>query len=72
MLKRADERGAREQAIRADETLSKAHKERRLTSFRDDVRSAVAKEGRFHLPPKGFTIQGAVELFELSGDLPKK
>jgi hypothetical protein len=72
MLERADERRAREQAIRADATLSKAHKERRLASFRDDMRSAVAKEGRFRLPPKGFTIQGAVELFELSGDLPKK
>src|ERR1700676_3151383 len=63
MLDRAAERWAREQEIRADKKLSGADRERQLASFRDDVHSAVAKEGRFHLPPSGFTIEGAVELF---------
>jgi hypothetical protein len=72
MLDRANARWAREQPIRADTTLSRAERERQLASLRSQVREAVGNEGRFHLPPKGFTVQDAVELFELSGDLPKK
>lgn len=64
MLDRAQQRWARERALRADG--------KRVARFRDEVRSAVAEEGRFHLPPRGFTVQGAIELFELSGDLAKK
>ena len=36
--------------------------------FRWKVGSEVGKEGRFRLPPKGFTKEKAIELFTLTGD----
>ena len=72
MLDRAAKRAAREREIRADKTLSGPELERQLASFRDEVRQALPKEGPFRLPPKGFTIQGAIDLFTLSGDYPPK
>ena len=72
MLDRAAERGGREKAIRADKGLDDEERDAKLASFRAEVRRAVGEEGRFRLPPRGFTIQGAVELFELSGDLKEK
>jgi hypothetical protein len=72
MLDRAAERFAREQQIRADSRLTEKQRERALAQFYTEVRNAVSQEGRLHLPPKGFTLKGAGELFQLSGDLPKK
>ena len=72
MLDRAQERWARERALLVDTKLSEDERARRLASVRSEVRVAVGKESRFRLPPRGFTVQGAIELFELSGDLPKK
>ena len=72
MLERARGRWAREQAIRSGPEARAEGRERRLADFRDEVRRAVADEGRFRLPPKGFSVAGAVELFRLSGDLPKR
>nr|CAA9212236.1 hypothetical protein AVDCRST_MAG63-13 [uncultured Armatimonadetes bacterium] len=72
MLDRAAERWSRERAIRADKALNAADRERRLAAFRGGVRAAVGREGRFRLPPRGFTVEGAVELFRLSGDLPRQ
>lgn len=72
MLDRAAQRWAREQDIRTDKKLGVGERDRKLARHRDDVGRAVAEEGRFRLPPKGFTIEGAIELFQLSGDLPKK
>ena len=72
MLDRAAERCARANEIRADKNLSEKERETKLATFHADVRKAVGNEGRFLFPPTGFSIQGAVELFELSGDLKKK
>jgi hypothetical protein len=33
------------------------------------VRKEVSEEGKFRLPPKGFTIEGATKLFEETGDV---
>lgn len=72
MLDRAQARWAQDKKIQADMTLSDQERERQLARFRGEMSGAVAKEGRFRLPPKGFTVQGAIELFQLSGDLPQK
>ncbi len=40
-----------------------------LNRFRHELCQALQKEGRFHLPPRGFTIEGAKELFRQTGDL---
>ena len=72
MLDRAAKRWQQDQEIRADKSLSEKERDSKLASFHADVRRAVGNEGRFQFPPRGFTIQGAIELFELSGDLKKK
>lgn len=69
MLDRAAERGKKEREIRDETAQSDEERERRLASFRKEVKKAVRREGRFHFPPKGITIEGAKELFRLSGDL---
>lgn len=72
MLDRAKERCARAKEIRGDKTLSEQERETKLASFHIEVREAIADEGRFRFPPTGFTIEGAKELFRLSGDLKDK
>lgn len=72
MLDRANERFQREKAIRADKNLSDKAREAALAKFHTEIRRALASEGQFRLPPRGFTIEGAVELFKLSGDLKEK
>ncbi len=72
MLDRSVERFGREQKIRADRSLNEKERERKLATFHAEVRKAMADEGRFRLPPRGFTIEGAKELFRLSGDLKDK
>ena len=72
MLDRARDRWVGEQEVRSAKNLSEGQRQSKLASFRAEIRNAVGNEGRFRLPPRGFTIQGAVKLFELSGDLPQK
>lgn len=72
MLDKAAQRWVTEKEIRADKSLDDKERAAKLASFHAEVRKAIAKEGIFHFPPKGFTIQGAIELFELTGDLKKK
>ncbi len=69
MLDRSLERFGRDQKIRADKSLSEKERERNLATFHAEVRKAMGNEGQFYFPPKGFTIEGAKELFRLSGDL---
>ena len=72
MLDRAEERCARAKEIRGDKNLSEKERETKLATFHTEVRRAMADEGRFRFPPTGFTIEGAKELFRLSGDLKDK
>ena len=72
MLDRAGERFQREKSIRADKKLSDKERDAALAKFHREVRSAVDKEAQFRLPPRGFTVEGAKELFRLSGDLKDK
>lgn len=72
MLDRAQSRWKRAQSILGDKTLSKEVRDRKLLKLGREVSLALALEGRFHLPPKGFTIEGAMELFRMTGDLKDK
>ena len=72
MLDRGLERAAREREIGDDPKLCAEEKERQQASFRAEMRKAVSREGQLHLPRKGFTSAHAIELFTISGDLPKK
>lgn len=69
MLDNALQRFQREQSILQDANLSSYERQRRLAKHHSEVRMSVRKEGRFHLPPTGFTVTGAADLFRLSGDL---
>ena len=71
MLDRSVERFGRVNEIRADRSLSDKERGTKLASFQAEVRKAISNEGRFQFPPSGFTIWGAMELFELTGDLKK-
>jgi hypothetical protein len=68
MLDAASERWAAEQAIRTDRKLSPDARAEALQQQRKAVDKARKEEGKFRLPPKGFTEQGAKELFGMTGD----
>jgi hypothetical protein len=68
MLYRAHERWSEEETIRKEAVLP-GMRDRRIERHRRQVSRAVANEGRLRLPPRGFTVEGAKELFRLSGDL---
>jgi hypothetical protein len=69
MLDRAADRAAQERAIRADRTLTAKERDRKLAGFRAEVRSAVARETALPLlPPKGFSMERAQELYKLGGE----
>ena len=70
MLDRAKDRAAREREIRTDRKRTEWQRKRDLATFRRQMRREIREEGRFRLPPHGFTADAAVELFQLSGDLP--
>jgi hypothetical protein len=59
----------RDQETLADKKLNGKGRTDQLAAHRREAEKAVAKEGRFHLPAKGFTIEGAEVHFELTGDL---
>lgn len=69
MLDTAARRADEEQTILNNKELSEEEREKQLTAFRKQVKRAVGDEGKFHLPPKGFTIKGATKLFEMTGDI---
>ena len=68
MVDRSVERYEHEKSIRADEKLDDAAKEDQIAAYRKETSRAIAREGRFHLPPWGFSIEGAKDLFRMTGD----
>ena len=69
MLDKAAARAKEEQQILTDKSLNEPAKQKSLTDFRKRVKKEVGHEGRFRFPPKGFTIEGATKLFDMSGDI---
>lgn len=57
------------QQIANDPGLSEVVRARRLSQFDRQVAQARRSEDPFRLPPRGFTIEHAKELFRMSGDL---
>lgn len=68
LLSRGLQRAEEERALREDRSLSVAERTRRLAAFRRELSRKVGEEGRLRLPPPGFTLEGALELFRLTGD----
>ena len=69
MLDSAKSRGEKLQSISEDRSLDDKQRERELEKYRRQVKREIGKEGRFHLPPRGFSIEGAKELFRMTGNL---
>ncbi|MEM7519114.1 MAG: hypothetical protein AAF368_19585, partial [Planctomycetota bacterium] len=67
MLDRALARFEKRAAIRAGK--SGEEQTNALATFDRGLKRAVTGEGRFRLPPRGFSVEGAKELFRLTGDL---
>lgn len=57
---------AEERKIRSDKTMTERERALALSKFRRETRRAVGKEGRFRLPPRGFSIEKAIDLCQAS------
>lgn len=71
MLEESLVRAEREEELISDPSLSAVQKKRRLRMLRRQTKREVSAEGRFNLPPRGFTVEKAKELFQMTGDLPE-
>lgn len=69
MLARGHKRHLEFLSIQQDSQLNIRQRNRKMTEFRVATQRLVAAEGRGQLPPKGFSIENAKELFRMSGDL---
>ena len=72
MLDKAAQHAAREREIHADKKIGVLELMSQLATFRAEVKQTMETETRFRLPPKGFTIKGAMDLFTLTGDMKNK
>ena len=69
MLDRANERADRLQEIVTNKEITDEERAKLVRNFRWKTKFDVGREGRFRLPPKGFSIEKAKKLFEMTGDL---
>jgi hypothetical protein len=69
MLDRSLERFRNYETIISDCLQSAYDRETKLEAFKKRIAAEIRQEGRFHMPPRGFSIRGATKLFRLSGDL---
>jgi len=72
MLDRSLTRAQHIQEIESDTTISQKDRAIKLDDYQAQVRREIRREGRFRLPPAGFSSDGAIELFKLTGDLPSE
>ena len=72
MLDKAKQRFEAEKAIILNKKLSTSEKTKQISDLRKKVKKQVGEEGKFRMPPKGFSIKQALELFEMTGDYKKK
>lgn len=71
MLDNSIEFYERYQSIQDDTSIRRWKRRRLVSRLNRDVKKNNKAHGKFRLPPKGFTKENAIELFQLSGDLPK-
>lgn len=69
MLDRACARHTEEKCLRKEYRSDPAELEEQLAAFRADVAEEIQREGALRLPPRGFSIDRAKQLFRLTGDL---
>ena len=69
MLVRAMERVNEERSIRVQSRISEEERKLELERFRKGVTRAVQSEGRRGLPPEGYSLEQAIELYRMAGVL---
>jgi hypothetical protein len=67
MLVRAMERVNEERSIRVQSRISEEERKLELERFRKGVTRAVQSEGRRGLPPEGYSLEQAIELYRMAG-----
>jgi len=72
MLKRAMERINEERSILVQRGISTEERKAEILRFRKGVTRAVRSEGRRNLPPAGYSLEQALELYRVAGVEVKK
>lgn len=67
MLRMAADRNTEDRSLRAQRGINAAERRMVVGRFREGVGKAVKTEGRSHLPPKGYSLEQALKLYELAG-----
>ena len=67
MLKRAMERVNEERSILVQRGISNEERRAEILRFRKGVTRAVRSEGRRNLPPAGYSLEQALELYRVAG-----
>ena len=65
MLERASARLSEERSLKAQSRISALERKVEVHRFRQGIQRAVKSEGTLRLPPKGFSLELALELFEM-------
>jgi hypothetical protein len=67
MLERASSRVMEERSLRVQRGISDFERKLEVHRFRRGVTLAVRSEGVSHLPPKGYSLERALELYQMAG-----
>lgn len=65
MLERAEERVTEERSLKVQRRVSDYERKMEVHRFREGVSRAVRSEGGSRLPPKGYTLDGKLELYRM-------
>ena len=72
MLGRAVSRVTEERSLRVQRGVSAEERQIEISRFRKGVSRAVQSESRTRLPPRGYSLEQALELYRMAGTLPEK
>ena len=67
MLVRAMDRVNEERSIRVQRSISDDERQTEIKRFRKGVTRVVQSEGRRKLPPEGYSLEQALELYRMAG-----
>lgn len=72
MLNTVSDRVTEERSLRAQRGIKEFERLEELKRFREGVARAVRSEGWNKLPPRGYSLEQALELYAMAGTKPKK
>ena len=72
MLERALLRVSEERSLVVQRGIREVERKREIQNFRLGVTRAVQSESRTKLPPRGYSLEQALELYQIAGATPKK